>query len=460
MKQTLSYLIAISLILLAAVAASAPTRQDLNQAENLTVSFLRGEPQLAREYFSPGLQQRISLERLVQMRELLLEQGGGLRYIQAAYSQSPESPDNSNQAAVPVDLERFSAEVLITWQGALEKGAVTSFTVRPMSKYTRRRLPNKPNFTFIDADYVTHSRFQEFQVSAGPQEYLTPHRLVLPKFLEPNQRVPGVVFLPDRTMTDPDGTVGQTKMFRDLAYGLGSEEVASVRFLPRVKAYPELQDGVYTPDEAVLLDAEIALRLLLARPEVDPERIYVFGHGFGAAAAPELARRLPGIHGLIMATPPAEYDPEYYVRKKEREGAFSDMTEKQVSVLKGSLSFVKDRSVPPEDRVFDTPAGFFFSMREMQPEPLLRRFEGPVLLLFGGRDYMVGGPEYQIWGDLSRQKDNIHLRYFPTLNRWLMPSRGEGGPEEANRPSHVAPEILDMILQFLEGTTPAKQHSF
>jgi fermentation-respiration switch protein FrsA (DUF1100 family) len=54
-------------------------------------------------------------------------------------------------------------------------------------------------------------------------------------------------------------------------------------------------------EEGTYLDAEAAFETLCARPEVDPDRIILYGHSLGGAVAIDLAVRLESqIHGLVV----------------------------------------------------------------------------------------------------------------------------------------------------------------
>lgn len=437
------------MVFLIPTAPSSQTKQELEQAEQLAKDFIERRIDRVSAAFMPDLQPRYSPARLGEMRDALLERAGELRYIQAAYgvpARNNQSP--LAQAAVPVDFQNFSVEILLTWHAQDPASGLTGLAIRPVSRRPRVGRGRELQIDFQDASYVNRDAFTQMQLRFGTQRFPLDGMLVLP--VESQSRlVPGVLLLPDRDMEDADGTLVRLKPFRDLAHGLGSRGVASLRFPRRLEVHPGAAGSVYTVEEDLLADAAIAIRQLAARPEVDPKRIYILGYGFGALAAPVVANRATGVAGLIMVAPPARYDAEFARRLMEMEGALDTMSTGERQALEGSLRYLERGNLPGGQVVGPAPAAFWYSAAEMDPAAAVGAFNGPVLLLFGGKDYLTSEREYKIWGDLYRARRKTDLRFFPLLNRWLMPSQMDGNPEERNIPAHVAPSVAGLIAEFI-----------
>ncbi|MBR3018011.1 MAG: alpha/beta fold hydrolase [Clostridia bacterium] len=122
---------------------------------------------------------------------------------------------------------------------------------------------------------------------------------------EAENPLPAVVLVHGSGPNDRDETVGQTKPFRDLAYGLAGQGIAVLRYDKRTYAYgasytqEDLQ--TFTVREETIDDAVAAAELLRSDPRVDPERIYLIGHSMGAMLAPRIAQENPGLFaGIIL----------------------------------------------------------------------------------------------------------------------------------------------------------------
>jgi uncharacterized protein len=121
---------------------------------------------------------------------------------------------------------------------------------------------------------------------------------------------PVVVLVHGSGPSDRDETNGGSKLFKDLAWGLGSHGIAAVRYDKRTYQYPRSLVGkAITYDEEVVDDACAVVRDAAALPGIDPARVFVLGHSLGADLAPHIALRagLPvaGVPRTTPRSPPA-----------------------------------------------------------------------------------------------------------------------------------------------------------
>src|SRR5207245_1275343 len=94
---------------------------------------------------------------------------------------------------------------------------------------------------------------------------------------------------------------GPDKPFLDLANGLAAHGIATLRYDKRTHDYPSSIDPrTYTAVAEYVPDALAAIRLLRARQEIDPSRIFALGHSQGGTFAPLIAQRDPGLAGVIL----------------------------------------------------------------------------------------------------------------------------------------------------------------
>ncbi|MGH2585199.1 MAG: alpha/beta hydrolase family protein [Dehalococcoidia bacterium] len=160
---------------------------------------------------------------------------------------------------------------------------------------------------------ATSGDIQELDVSftSGPTTlYGT---LLLPN-VAPGARIPGAVILSGSGPTERKGnsTIGGAfNTNRNIANALGGLGVASLRFDKLGSGRTGLA-GLTDPatiDFGLFVDeAQAALALLRARPEVDPARTFLLGHSEGALITLVLADRLPPAEqpaALVLAAPPS-----------------------------------------------------------------------------------------------------------------------------------------------------------
>jgi hypothetical protein len=109
---------------------------------------------------------------------------------------------------------------------------------------------------------------------------------------------PGVVLVHGDGVHDPDGTVGNTKLMRDLAWGLASGGVASLRYENRLAAHDVAEDAL-TLDGVVTDDAVAAVDRLAESDDVRADSLFVVGHSLGGTCAPRVADRHGGLAGVV-----------------------------------------------------------------------------------------------------------------------------------------------------------------
>jgi pimeloyl-ACP methyl ester carboxylesterase len=145
--------------------------------------------------------------------------------------------------------------------------------------------------------YARPEAFEERSVTVGSAPAL-PGTLTVPKAAE---LVPGVVLVHGSGPSDEDESVGGVKVFKDLAWGLATRNIAVLRYVKRSRQSPA---GVLTQKEEVLDAAHAAIHLLSTTPGIDPKRIFVLGHSQGGGLAPRIAHDNPTLAGIVVLAGP------------------------------------------------------------------------------------------------------------------------------------------------------------
>lgn len=150
--------------------------------------------------------------------------------------------------------------------------------------------------------------------------------------------------------------------------------------------------------EELVADARACVDFLAARPEVDPERLFVIGHSEGGATAPIIAceRKL---RGIVLMAPPGRNLLDIMKEQKrhglEASGLPSQLIESELEVHRKFLELVAgDQPIDPDSVRADYRAAlvdlpWMRSHAHHDPIAQARQVKCPVLIVQGGKDVQV-----------------------------------------------------------------------
>ncbi len=238
-------------------------------------------------------------------------------------------------------------------------------------------------------------------------------------------------------------------------------------------------------------DVEAGVAFLKARPEVDANRVGLFGHSEGGYLAPLAATRADVAFVIMMAGPSVDGERVLELQNRlllELADAPQTDVEAQVRFLR-TLKEVLERSIYdesaydeaaalvetrvaeqfaslPEDERPDEAtqaqaviaqqenivSPYFRSFFLYDPQPALRQLDKPVLAFYGNLDVQV--PPVQSVGPLraalrSAGNDDVTIQVFDGLNHLMQPAVRGGLEEYSQIETTVAPEVLSLITEWL-----------
>lgn len=147
--------------------------------------------------------------------------------------------------------------------------------------------------------YARPHLFQERNVVVGVGEWVLPGTLAVPVGKGP---FPAVVLVHGSGPQDRDETIGPNKPFRDLPWGIASQEIAVLRYEKRTKQYAGRMAALdsLTVQEETIEDALAAVSLVQATTGIDAKKVFLLGHSLGAMLAPRMGTACSAIAGFIV----------------------------------------------------------------------------------------------------------------------------------------------------------------
>ena len=305
------------------------------------------------------------------------------------------------------------------------------------------------------AESVLPASLREAAVTVGSGDWALPGTLTMPAGTGP---FAAVVLVHGSGPNDRDETIGPNKPFRDLARGLANRGVAVLRYEKRTRVYGARFAGStrFTVREETIDDAIAATRLLLARTEIDPKRVYVLGHSLGGMLIPRIATDHPEIAGLIVmagTTRPLEdviLEQLQYLGQLPENQTAEGRT--QMEALRQGAERVKlltNSDSASAELFIGAPAAYWLDLRGYDPPAVAAQLPQRMLILQGERDYQVTMEDFRRWREGLRDKPGVTYKSYPTLNHLFIAGRGKSVPAEYNIAGTVSSEVLDDIATWI-----------
>lgn len=280
--------------------------------------------------------------------------------------------------------------------------------------------------------------------------------LVLPK-VEAGKRAPAVLLLASYGQTTRDGIKfehGEQPVYRELAEHLAGQGFGVLRYDKRCTGTSGCKPK-WTFDDLVD-DAREALNYLRKRPELDPAKVFILGHGEGGFVASVLGGSDDKLAGLILAASPGRTwnkllrdqfrQQMQEAGKPEAEiGSFIakfDGIVRMIGVADGAdLRSGFDPKLPQAAVVISlvNRPEFVIPLFINDPLQVANSVKAPVLILQGGKDVMVSVKDAQFLNEaMSRATHHdTTLQLFPDVDHLLKANKGpasQAAHSEAARP--------------------------
>lgn len=401
---------------------------------HLIAALSRGDFEAASRDFGDVMRGALAPDKLAATWQGLEQQVGALRGVESI---EVHSKDGLHAAVATARFERVELLIRVVFDAA-ERVVGLFFAPKPAA------------VDWAPPAYMDVTTFEEREVQVGSQPAL-PGFLSLPKGAGPS---PAIVLVHGSGPNDEDETVGKSKVFKDLAFGLASRGIAVLRYVKRSRHSPA---GIVTQKEEVLDAARDAIELLRATPGIDPSRVFVLGHSQGGYLAPRIARDNPALAGVVVLAGSTRPLQDSMLEQLTYFATLDPTNPGVAAMLEATRRFkatVEDPALSP-DQTVELPTGgsvtgaYFLDVRGYDPPALAATLPVRLLVLQGERDYQVTMTDFEGWRAALSPRPDVVFKVYPGLNHLFVAGEGTPSPAEYQRPGHVDASVVADIATWI-----------
>lgn len=269
---------------------------------------------------------------------------------------------------------------------------------------------------------------------------------------------PVVIMVHGSGPSDMDETIGSNKPFKDLAMGLASKGIGSIRYVKRSMVYPNSFSKAFTVKEEVLDDALTAVKLAETLTGVNKSQIYLFGHSLGGMLAPRIASLAPSLKGIILAAAPARKladlvtEQNAYLYKASGDTTAlgkQQFMESQEEIAKSRL--LKLGAIAPDSMIMGAPASYWIDLNNHDQVATAKKINSRILVIQGGNDFQVSVQDFNIWKTALAANKNASFKLYPELNHLLSVQKEKGNGNQYRVPANVSEALINDISLWIKG---------
>ena len=311
--------------------------------------------------------------------------------------------------------------------------------------------------TYKPPSYTRRIRFREQESGIGAGRWQLPATLSMPVGPGP---FPAAVLVHGSGPHDRDESIGTAKPFRDLAGGLASQGVATLRYEKRTYYYTDALKTLaeqFTVREETIDDALAAVARLRETPRIDPKRIFVVGHSLGAMLAPRIAGRDEAIAGVVLLAAPVEPLADAIGRQvrylAQLDGRVTPDEKRALATLQAQIDRAKDprlsADTPATQLPLGVPAAYWLDLRGYNVLDAAAKLNRPMLILQGQRDYAVEAGAMKRWKAALAGRQDVRMRMYPKLNHLFIAGEGPSSPAEFEQGGNVSEDVVRDIASWI-----------
>jgi dienelactone hydrolase len=312
---------------------------------------------------------------------------------------------------------------------------------------------------YVAPDYVDVSKFLDKKFHTINGMYDLAGILSVPNQEGKN---PLIIIVPEAGPTDKDGSYGENKPYKDLAWGLASNGNAVYRYEKRSNDYgmymlkAKSAYETYTPREDLLDDLYKIIDTLKTLPNIDPERIYILGHGQGGMLCPLIAKERKDVKGIIMMGANAKPMQENMIDQFDYLTSVTPEKKPEYDEQKINAKRSMDKKLNPltEHRLmpYGVQATYWIWLNQYNQVEVAQKLKKPMLILHGDRDYQSNMENLALWRKSLKKNTNATILDYEKLNHLFYSGEAQSTYSEYSIISNIPGYVMEDICTWLKIT--------
>ena len=267
-----------------------------------------------------------------------------------------------------------------------------------------------------------------------------------------SEQSPLIIFVHDKDALDKNSTIGVNKVFRNLAYALADQGVASIRYDRTILDNEDAEDSI------ALIAEELQAIIAEAKEleGIDTNKIYVLGYGLGGYVLPSFADQLDVAGFILSSSPSANVYLTIYQEELYKLSCNTTMTDMNKEIRKQEIENSKtlieslDSTSDFYQDIFGHSSAFWLELQAYDAIETVKLMEKPVLITQGSNDYQVKSSSYNGWVDGLKGCSHVSFKYYKNMDHLLSIRKTTSVPADQLTESEISTAYVQDLIKFVQ----------